>query len=403
MKMVTTPASVNTILLVSILFLSALYQSELGGGGSVFNSISLLLALIFIFYNLKFNQFLTLAFSLPLFFLLMSIIVNNDVFDSGGYHRVISMTVGYLLLMLSSFQLNKVFIERCVFMLLLVAVTLSLGCYLNAFLRHNTGVLVANGNFNGNPNAASLFFFSCLILSAVFVKGKLRWAFMSTFVILILTTASRAGFLVAVALFVGFVFFDNASSNLFKKRILFEKKTYRSLLRLVAMVGMLYIFIPGTFSGLEARLADKGLDLSSSGATLGRSEIWASAFELSQDSLKAKLFGVGPGTAITLIGRGMHSSYVDAIISVGWLFLIATLLAILCLFYYHKRQGNYYFIFFAVLILIYGAFETSLFNGMGSIWWIFIFLSLYYRSHDPQTLENSLLNQQVGHDPLLVK
>jgi hypothetical protein len=398
MKVLFKYASLNAIILISILLLSTLSHSDLGGMEATFNSISLLLALIFIFLNFKFNQFLILSFSLPLFFLTISVIVNNDVFDSGGYHRVISMTIGYLLLMLGSFDLNKSLLERGVFIYLLLAIFFSIGLYVTNFSNHNAMVLIANSNFNGNPNAASLFFFTCLVLSVVFLKERARWAFMGAFVILILTTASRTGAGVAITLYFVFILFGNEGRNSLKMNVFIEKKTYRNILLFMIMIGMLYTLVPNSFSVLETRLSTAGLDLSSSTLNLGRAEIWESAFELLSGSLKAQLFGAGPGTAIILVGRGMHSSYVDAIVSVGWLFLIATLFAIAFLFYYHKKRGQYYFIFFAILILIYGAFETTLFNGMGSIWWLFIFLSLYYRSFDSSNLELSVSNQRINND-----
>ena len=397
MKIISLHASINTIILVSMVLLDALYNTtELGGVGSLFNVAIFLLAVGFIFLNAQFNRFLMLAFIVPLLGLVISCIINGDELVGSGVHTALSIAAGYFLLMLSPPLLNYSLMKRLVLFYLLGFLMLSMGHYLEQLLNGNTVYLMANSNFSGNPNAASLSFFGCLLLSFVFTRRWLRWVFMIASFVLILTTASRAGVCTGFGLLIGFVCVGGTNEGLVNRRLLLSKNVGQRFLMMLIIAGFIYFLFPESFSYLQRRLLGVGFDLSSGDAGLGRDLIWQQALELGFDSVQVLLFGAGFGHVINNMKVGMHSSYVLMIVSVGWIFMISTLCAIGCLFNYHKKKSQYEFIFFACLILIYGAFEDILFNGMNSLWMLFIFLSLYYRSLESRAVHSSKLNKEAA-------
>lgn len=380
MKVITLRGYTNTIILVAILVLNALYDSELGGNGTQYNTISFILAVVFISMNLRFNPFLTLAFAFPLIFLFSSVTVNAATLHAGGFNSALAVSAGYALLTLKQPPLDCRLMKRLVLVYLIAGLTLSLHRYSKFLSTGDVIGLVANKNFNLNPNAASLFFFTCLTLALVFVRGWLMLVLVTAFSVLVLTTGSRAGFVSTAILLVGFTLYGRTNSRSFNWfRTLLSKKTYRNILILVTVLAAVYILLPSSFSYLQLRLSSVGLDLAAQEGG-GRDEIWKAIFDVSQRSLTTTLFGTGPATASMITDQGSHSSYVEAIGSVGWPFLIFTLFAVLCLFHYHKGHAQKEFLLFGSTILIYGTSSTELFNGLNSIWWVFIFLSLYYRS-----------------------
>lgn len=389
-------ASVNSFILILITVSCTLYQTDLGGEGSLYNTISFLLASAFVFLNFRFNQFLFLFFLLPLFMLLLSFTMNANALNSGGIHTILSIFVSYLLLTVSNFKLNNRLINQFMTIYLWIMLILSAFFSIDYFLSGNFYGSIANANFNGNPNAASLFFFECLILTYIFIRGKVRWFFILTFFTWILTTASRAGFITAIMLLSISGFWDAGKARLLKRQLFSFKKMTSYFLLLTIFLGGLYNLFPESFMLLKMRLSAVGFGLSTGNInTHGRDEIWGTAFEISNSSLKNLLVGTGPNAnEMKELTTGLHSSYVELMFTMGSLFLIATLIFIGGLFHYHKRRGEYYCIFFACLILFYGIFESVLFHGITSLWWLFIFLSLYCRSNN---LNDLIEPQESGH------
>ena len=177
-----------------------------------------------------------------------------------------------------------------------------------------------------------------------------------------------------------------------------SKGFYRSLAILMSMIGFIYLIIPNVFTNLLLRLTANGLNLNGTYiGNHGRDEIWKLALMFSNDSLTSMLFGLSPGRIVDLINSGTHSSYIEAVVSFGWLFLVATLFFIACLLYYHIKKGQFFYICMATLVLIYGAFEVCLFNGFSLIWWLFIFISLYYRSAESEiSNKNSIIKGKLA-------
>jgi len=376
MKIVTLRGYTNTIILIGILVVNAIYESELGGSGTIYNSIGFLLAVAFCFLNHHICRSLATFFIVPILFLALSAVVNLSHTQSGGFNSMVAIFVGYVLLTLQPFTLDRVLMRRLIILYLIASLILSL--YVT---RDNLSLylVTGNANFNLNPNAASIFFSSCLILSLVFTKSFLRWALVIMTSLLVLTTGSRAGLIVCPMLLAGYVFFGMEGQH---RRFLTKSKI--AFLVVVATIPLLASYlIPDSMGYIMSRVSNTGL-VSTSNLTRptghDRDDIWQDALELSGRSLKSVLFGYGPATAVDLIDSGTHSSYVEAITSAGWPFLIFTLLALLFLFRYHIKHGQREFLIYAIPILIYGMVETVLFNGLGNLWYILIFLSLYYRS-----------------------
>ena len=383
MKVISLHASINTILLACILISCGLFQSNWGGPGSIFNGVSFFLGLGFILVNFKVNKFLILVFIIPFLFILMSIIINKEMISSDSMHTILLMFDSYLFLTLVSFPLDRSLMKKFVLAYLWVSMLLSFS-YIGEDFLSGTMLLLANENFNGNPNSASMFFFGCLMLAIVFINGWLRWFFVASFFLLVLSTASRAGFFLAVVLLFCMNVFNHKTGKLLGWGLILKKTVYTKVLVLLIMLASIYMLIPSSFNVLATRLTVAGIDLASrSTGGHGRDEIWKSAIDLSGASPVTILFGLSPGRVAMLTNVGAHSSYVQAIVSFGWPFLIFTLFSVVFLFYFHLKKEQHLYVFFATLILVYGAFETFLFNGMCSLWWLFIFLSLYYRSFDP--------------------
>lgn len=360
-----------------MLVIDTISSSYLGGPGTIYNTISFFLAAAFLFLNRRIDRSLVTFFAIPIIFLALSVVVNVSNIQSGGYNSMLTTVIEYTLLTLQPFPLDRTLMRRLIIVYLIVVLVLSL--YVT---RDNLAfyLVTGNANFNVNPNSASIFFTGCLILSLVFTKSFLRWALVIMISLLILTTGSRAGLVVGSMLLTGYVFFGMEEQH--RKFLTKSKITFLVVLALIPLSAS--YLIPDSMEYFTSRVSSTGLVGLSTDNIIkrgsDRDEIWLNALELSGQSLKSVLFGHGPATASDLIDYGTHSSYVEAIASEGWPFLIFTLLALLFLFRYHIKCGQREFLIYAIPILIYGLVETILFGGLGKLWYIFIFLSLYYRS-----------------------
>lgn len=370
-------ANINSLILFAVLVLNAFYQSKIGGPGSIFNIVGFLFVLLFILLNARVELSLLFFFALPLLFLGLSMFVNLQTLDMGGVRSALATAAGYALFTLKPVLLNRQLLRKMVFYFLFISLVLSLYFTKEYF---ELTMVAGNDNFNGNPNSASIYFFLCLILSLIMVEGRSKWIFVASFAILILSTGSRTGLVAAIMLYAGYLFFCNQERFSFKDMFL-GRNLYFALAFVVVPILVFYFF-PDYFEYLSSRISDTGFDIRSSspGGTGGRDDIWRSALDLSQNSLTSLMFGYGPTSASEMIGIGTHSSYVEAITSEGWPFLIFTLIALAFLFRYHIARGSKEILVYAIPILAYGTMETILFNGLSTIWYVLMLLSLYYRS-----------------------
>lgn len=380
MKIVELKARLNACILIAVFIFNAFYQSELGGPGSMFNKASAVALVLFICINKKIDATLLFLFSIPILFLLLSVFFNLDHMSLGSYNSSLATCIGVVLLMLNAIPLDRVLLRNMALIYLFAALVLSLWfLFQGSFVTGNT-------NFNINVNSAALFFFVCLVLSIIFANGFLLSILCFAFSVLILSTGSRAGFFSMTIVLIGFVFFGAARNRLDKvKKIVSQANNYKILFFCVALF-LLVVFLSETFSYLIHRLQSSGISLSSRNTRgLGRDEIWAIAYSISTSSIHNILVGTGPATGATMLGGGSNGSYVEAMLSVGWPFIISLLIAIFYLLFFHMKYENNLFRWFGIAILFYGITTTELFRGPVCIWWLFIFLSIYYHSFNPFT------------------
>ena len=365
-------AYIITALLAAILALNTFYNSAIRRApGSIYNTITFLLALAILLIYGRFHPSLVVAFALPVIFLMLSLTINGS-----GIRFGLASAAGFALLTFAPMQLNLPFLRRMIVAYLIVV--LSLSTYLTV-TGSTLSRLVANSNFNVNPNSASLLFFWGIMLTLIFARGKLRALLTIGFSLLIITTGSRAGFLVGTSLLVGYMLFskDIAWRSLVIRR--YSKKRLAWLILVITVVATLAVaLVPASVDNLSLGLA-KVWSILSGASDTSRLVIWRTAFDASQETLQSILFGYGTTTTIELIG-GSHNSYVAAFLTVGWFFLVTMLMALIVLFRYHIRHTQTTFLVYAIPILLYGGLESVLFNGLNNIWYIFILLSLYYRS-----------------------
>ncbi len=383
MKVIRLREDANTIILVAVILLNTLYESELGGSDSIYNTVSILLLLVFFFLNHHIKPTLSFFFAVPLTFLALSVLINISTLQPGGYNTALAISMGYLLLTLKPPHLDRILMQRLIVAYLIGCVVLSL-----YYLVDNPGtrLIAGNTNFNQNENAASIFFVGCLILSFEFIHSSWLRVIPIIFTLLILTTGSRAGVLVGIMLWVVYVLFKNNYFNRLTKMNSVIKPKRVLLLAFILIPFATVYLIPDSVEYLMSRFLSVGIQISDIRG--GREYLWLSALHISLESVSSFFFGHGPSSAAILLEYGTHSSYVEAFTSVGWPFLIFTLVAIGFLFSYHIKNSQGNFVLYAIPILIYGVVETVIFNGLSNLWYIFIFLSLYYRSRDSNQLPN---------------
>lgn len=401
MKYVISHATLNVLILTAVIIFNTFYHSELGGPGTLFNTISFFLLIIFLLLNNKLYPFLFLTFSIPLIFLLLSTLLHTSILHEGGYHSALATSVGYILLTLKNPPIDKQLLKKIIFLYLISVLLLSVFFYFERIVLSGVGGSTAgNANFHSNPNAAALCFFNCLIFSIVFVSGLWRLVLIFSFNVLVLTTGSRAGFLTILMINLGYIFFEagnaHVSSLLRVKGILLRTLTF-----LMIFLAIFY-FLSDSFSFLQERLSNIGFSLGSRSGGMGRDDIWKLALEASFSSTSNLLFGTGPATAAAIIDSGTHSSYMEAITSIGWPFMISTLVALSVLLSFHKKCEHYLFLVISTAILTYGVSSTELFCGLSSIWWTFIFLSIYYRDFGSNVDKNFRKDVECAESQVLL-
>lgn len=383
-------ASLNTIILALILLASTLDKlATISTTNNFFHSAISLLFILFFALNVQFYSKLLMAFLVPILFLWLSFFSNLDSSPaSGGFHSASCVTISYLILSLSAVPLNFILMRKCIYCLLSLLLVLFLYPLKEALftldILSTIHTLQKNTPY-GNPNASSLNFYICLVLSLIFIRKKALWFFSFLFTTLILTTASRAGFFTAVLTLAGSALFDNSHKkiNIFTRGFL--RLHFKKIIPIVLIASLIYTFIPYSYEKLQARLLSQSLFSFSANnyQTQGRDIIWKKALDIGNSSYHSMLLGIGPAKAGPAIGRGSHSSYIEAIVSNGWLFFISNVAAMTLLFLKHSTQKNRSFLILGSAILIYGSCETVLFNGISSLWSLLIFLSTYFLAYEP--------------------
>ncbi len=388
MKKSQMRTQVNTFLLFGILVSNTLYRTIIGGEGSIYSQLSFFLALGLILRNRRFDTRLASAFGLPVILLMLSMAVNFASLTSGSFHSGLLIATGFALLTLKPIPLDGLRLRK----LVVAYVFVSLGVSFYFAATADLLVLIrGNPNFNINPNGASLYFFGCLVLSLVYTSGGLRMFLAIAFSLFMVTTGSRGGLVSGVLTLVGFVLMSTGIAHRPFWRSPFAPRRLIWMAGLAALPTIAVLVMPQSVDYLRDRFAATGFTLKSNVIQADSRDVkWRKALDVSQESLTSIFLGHGPATATEVATTATHSSYVEAFVSLGWPFLLSTVFATLVLCMYHIKRGQRDFAVYAIGILLYGSVETVLFNGMGSIWFIFILLSLSYRSATPATIDLKL-------------
>lgn len=360
----------NAILIVSMLVLSALFQSELGGPGSLYNSAVIVVAVVFLCRNPNLDSRLILAFGIPVVILVASVFLNADTLHAGGYRSAIATAIGYTLLMVKPVPVNHRLLRRLAILFLLVGGLLSVG----VLIRRGINLDISGyQNFNVNSNSAALFFVQSVLLSLVLVRGALGWVLAIPFLVLVVTTGSRAGAVCSAIILVGFALFGQQEGQLRRASTLFRR--LRSNWRVWA-VGPIVVFLavwlrPDATESLALRLEYNE----------SRRDTWSSGVA-GIDTVGAFLIGYGPATLTLRTGAAPHNSYIEAVASSGIFFVVTTLLALWWWLHRMMRAGSWDMIWIVPPVLIWGAVETILFNGIETLWMYTMLFGIVIQSRD---------------------
>lgn len=347
----------NSLLLVSILVVSALFQSELGGPDSVFNALDVIFIALFILFNRSVRPMLVLAFALPVLCLALSVVLNIDTIAIGGLRSAGATAIGFALFVLKPVPLNRRLLRRLVLLYVLASLLLSVWVLIDRQVV-NFSQEVANDNFNGNPNSAALFFVALTMLSLAIVRDRLGWILTIPSVLLTLTTGSRAGAVGTALIVLSYAIVttlgNGGSEGAGRQRL-------ASIGRAVIFAGATAILaisvIPDAIAFLTLRF-----DVGTS-----RTVVWTEGLE-SVDSFRSLAFGIGPASLAARSGTAVHSSYLEAVGNSGVFFLLTAVIAVLVWLRSAVRDGGRELLWIVPPVLLYGTVETILFNGISTIW-----------------------------------
>ena len=365
--------NINTLILFSILIADLLSRTDLTVDRSIYNTINFVLCICFVLLNPAFNKVLSGIFLISITLILLSMLFNASQLHSGSINAFMFTSVSWVMLSLNRPVLNYSLMRVLIYNYLIIGIGLSIYYLLSDYDFNN---LVQNKNFNINPNGASIYFLGSIMLTFVVTNGWKMWMILSSYVLLILTTGSRAGMVSMSLMLIIFAIYDH-KLNIIPRHTAF-KNIFRRVFYFTGLLFSLYLLMPSCFEFAFRRLIQKGVSISDS--EFGRMEKWGYALNESTTSLQVFLFGKGPAMASDSMGGGLHSSYVEAFASFGWPYLFIIILGVLVVF----RQNylltkSLVFILIGGVILLHGSVETILFRGVSSLWAIFIFISFYYQ------------------------
>lgn len=367
----------NTISIFSFIFLNAIYYSDIGGPESYYRKILLINGFLFLIINLKFLRKLVFVFLIPVFLVILSMLFNFRTTGVGAINSTFYTVLGFLLLAMKPLPISEPKMSRLIVIGLIVSLGLSLIAVVNAF--YTLELFEGFYNFNINPNQAGIFFYTCITVAIIFIRTKWRMVIIVPFFLMVLATGSRAAFICTtfLILFSELLIEKKGNIEILKKNIFGIFKSF--LVLGVFFIGLIY-YLQDYFGYLFERLTKVGLSTESVKGE-GRDIIWKRVFVLINDSPLAWIFGFGPSSIDSMLDNiSTHNSYVDAIATKGLPFLIFTLLGTIILIYYHYRKRHLIVVFSILNILIYGYTVSDLFGGIGTLWGLIIFLSLWTRS-----------------------
>jgi O-antigen ligase len=367
----------NTISVFSFLFLNAIYYSEIGGSESYYRKILLVNGFLFLMINAGFIKKLFYIFIIPVILVCLSLMFNFQTIASGAINSTFYTILGMLLLSMKPLPISERLMSKLIISALLFAMFLSMVEVVNSF--YTLELFMGFRNFNINPNQAGIFFYTCLTSAIYFIRSWKRWLVIIPFYLMVLATGSRAAFICStfLVLFLELFLSKREDIEILKKNIFAIFKKFSVLG--VFFVAIIY-FLQDYFGYLFERLTKVGLSTESVKGE-GRNMIWENVFYLINNSPTAWVFGFGPSSIDSMIGdKSTHNSFVDAIATKGLPFLVFTLLATVILMYYHYKKRHLIVVFSILNILVYGYTVSDLFGGIGTLWGLIIFLSLWTRS-----------------------
>jgi hypothetical protein len=373
MKISVLRGCTNAILLFAIIVTNTLYASRWGLEGSIWPTISVMLVGLFFIFNFSHvNPTLFCFFAVPVQFVAGSVLVNGQTLHPGGFRSAVATGAAYLLFTLSGVPLSQRLFRRLVVLYLIIGLPVS--AY---FLSENwlEIILLGNSNFSVNPNSAAIYFFFCTVLCLLYMPPKFKWLFVIAYSVLMVTTQARGGTVALIVAIAGYwVLGDTVRRTNALRRL---AGIWKPVALLLAIVTIVLASIPGSFDLLVARFS-----VTASHFGTSRGEIWNEAIAASHSSTATILFGHGPATLENILGTGSHSSYLEALGSLGYPFLITTLIALAFWVYVLARAGHRHILWISAAILLYGTTETILFRGVGTLWLGLAIIGLYLQSRN---------------------
>jgi len=367
----------NTISVFSLIFLNAIYYSEIGGTESYYRKILLINGFLFLIINLKFLRKLFFIFAIPVFLVILSLLFNFRTLGGAAINSTFYTILGFLMLAMKPIIINEMLMRKLIIWGLVVSLGFSIFAVSNA--GYIIEFFVGFSNFNINPNQAGIFFYTCITVTILFVHTKWRMSLIIPFYLMVLASGSRAAFICStlLLLFSELLVEKKENIEIFRKNIFV---IFKNLLSLgTVFLGFIY-YLLDYFGYLFERLMKVGISTQSV-KNEGRDIIWKSVFVMINDSPAVWIFGFGPASIDSMLGeRSTHNSYVDAIATKGLPFLVFALIGTIILMFYHYRKRHLIVVFSIVNILIYGYTTSDLFGGIGTLWGLIIFLSLWTRS-----------------------
>lgn len=359
--------TINSSLLFSIILINILIGlSKNNFFLTPLNYIINFIAIIYILINLNFKFSMLLFYSIQIFLVTLSLLLNIDSIDRGNLNSLISTFIGYLMLLLTPNKIDEDFLYKYVSYLIYVILFSNLVLLIYG---NEPGIIAPSfQGFENNPNAASMTFLCSMMLSSVFIRRELiKPIIIGLFFFLILTTGSRAGLLTSLI----FLFLIN------KDKLKNIKIKY-----ILILIFFFLILLTNTniFNKLIINFSTNGLSLGEIGKN-DRLQFWYLAIESFLSSPESIMFGTGPATTVSIIKAGVHNSYLYQLASFGILYTINNLLFII----YKIKSINYSmkiskFSYYAIPILIYGLVEDGIFDGFYKLWYVFIFLAIFFQA-----------------------
>ncbi|MFH1603128.1 MAG: hypothetical protein ABIH03_04405 [Pseudomonadota bacterium] len=364
----------NTGLLLVLLVTITLYQSEIGGPESVWNAVAVAAGAVFVVSNLRLSRSFIGLFAIPVCLLALSVIANAPEVQASGIRSAVATSVGFGLFALPPVTLHHRLLRRLVIVYVLACLGLSIKIYFER------PVAAANANFNINPNSAAALFYLCAVLTLYFIDARIKWIIVIICGLLMVTTQARMGAVVFGATLIAYALVAH------RKWLPRLGTVARRMLRVVPAALLCLIAIRALLPAYSDRLLERfRLVWDYESLFRNRLVIWDLGLRLSWESPRAAAFGHGPATISRLIGRGSHSSYLEAAGSYGYLFLFAALLTLVLWIRAVVRRGHPQILAVALPLMLYGVTETFLFSGVSMLWFLIALVGIYLHCNPPES------------------